>query len=74
MLEYLINPVTACFCFAVAVIRFRRDRVTVGQSLMFFLRRAALNFKTRITEVFTPPGIGLLVVGLLLMFLSLMFF
>jgi len=74
MMEYLINPATAFICIFLAMIFFRKKQVTIGEALMFFLRRAALNFKTKFTDVFAKPGILLLIAGSLIALLDVAFF
>ncbi len=66
MIEFVINPATAILCIAFAIIFFRKEQITIGEALMLPLRRAALNFKPKFTDVFTMPGIILLIAGSLI--------
>ena len=66
MINLLINPATAFVCFVFAIICFRREQVTIGQALMLPLRRAALISNPKFTDVFTTPGIILLILGSLI--------
>lgn len=66
MLEFIINPSTAFLCIAFAIIFFRKEQITIGEALMLPLRRVALNFKPKFRDVFTMPGIILLIAGSLI--------
>lgn len=74
MMEFFINPATAFICIALAMIFFRKEEITVKEALMLPLRRAALNFKPKFTDVFTLPGILLLITGSLLALLDVALF
>ena len=66
MIEFLINPATAFLSIAFAIIFFRKEQITIGEALLLPLRRAALNFKPKFRDVFTMPGIILLIAGSLI--------
>lgn len=74
MIKFLINPATAFICIALAMIFFRKEQTTIGEALMLPLRRAALNFKPKFTDVFTIPGILLLIAGSLIALLDVSIF
>jgi hypothetical protein len=70
MLDFFINPLTAFIFIFSGIIFFRKEKVTIGQAFMFFLKRAALNFQPKINEYFTSGGIALLSLGTLIAFLE----
>lgn len=74
MTGYFINPATAFICFALAMIFFRKKQITIGEALMLPLRRASLSFKYKFTDVFTMPGILLLIAGSLIALLDVAVF
>ena len=74
MLRFLINPATAFICIALAMILCRKEQITIGEALMLPLRWAALNFKPKLKDVFTMPGILLLIAGSLIALLDVVFF
>ena len=74
MIKFFINPATAFICFALAMIFFRKEQRTIGEALMVPLRRAALDFKCKFTDVFTTPGILLLIAGSLIALLDVAVF
>ena len=66
IVKFVINPATAFICITFAIIFFRKEKITIGQALMLPLRRAALNFKPKFTDIFTLPGIVMLIIGSLI--------
>jgi hypothetical protein len=66
MMKLIINPITPFICFALALIFFRKDRVSLGSALFFFIRRSALIFDTKMKDIFTAGGIYLFILGLAL--------
>ena len=74
MIKFLINPATAFICIALAMIFFRKEQIKIGEALMLPLRRAALNFKPKFTDVFTMPCILLLIAGSLIALLDVAVF
>jgi hypothetical protein len=74
MINFLINPAMAFICIALAMIFFRKEQITIGEALMLPLRRAALNFKPKFTDVFTMSGILLLLAGSLIALLDVAVF
>ncbi len=66
IIHFIINPVTAYGCIIVAIICFRREKASISQALMIPFRRATLIFKPKFTEIFTVPGIILLILGSLI--------
>lgn len=69
-MNFLVNPATVFILFAIAIIFFRKDQISLGETLMFFFRRASLNFKQKLSDVFKIQGILLLIFGSLIAFLA----
>lgn len=74
MIKFFVNPATAFICIALAMIFFRKEQITIGEALMLPLRRATLKFKPKFNEVFTMPGILLLITGSLIALLDVTLF
>jgi len=66
MIKLIINPITPYICFIVAFIFFRKENVSLGQALMFPLRRAALKRSPKTKDVFTNIGILIILLGFVL--------
>lgn len=66
MAKFIINPLSPYICFALALVFFRKDGISLSSALLFFIRRCALNFDTRMRDVFTTKGIYLFLLGFIL--------
>ena len=53
----------------IAIIYFRKDEVAIWDAISIYLQRDALNFKTKISDIFTPTGVILMRIVPLVAFL-----